>query len=202
MFESIVHELDPRSGRWWRLRACASVTRARVRIAVTARSWRRAGPPGLRGGRQRRSRRARAGSGAPPGEGRVSAGRSRSRCARAGNGERDGDRLGQRVRNVLEPEDTEPDGAFKAGRLRLLAASRASSEVRPRGGSEPQPAAWAAKVGHERGHIPFLPGKPWPHTGQTRLITECSDRSSSSSKYTRCRPRPDTRRTCPHSGQL
>jgi hypothetical protein len=152
-------------------------------------------------GRQRRSRRARAGCGAPLGEGCGGAGRSRSRSARAGDRERGDNCFGQRVRNILKSEDAKPNRPLEAGRLRRVTALGASSQARPRGGCEPQPAVWAASLGHgDPG--PFLPGRPWPHREQTPLITGSAACSSSISKYTRCRPRPDTRRTCPHSGQL
>lgn len=146
-------------------------------------------------------RRARAGCDPRPCEGCVGAGRSRSRSTRIGNRERDGDRLGQRVRNILESEDPEPDDALKARRLRRLTALRAGSQVGPGGGSEAQPAVRAAEVGHERDPAGFLPGRPRPHPGQAPFITGSTDRSSSRSKYTRWRPTPDTRRTCPHSAQ-
>src|SRR5205823_14495309 len=115
-----------------------------------------------------------------------------------GNRDRDRDRLGQRVRTVLEPEDTEPDGTFEAGRW--LTAFRASNQIRPGGGGEAQPATWAAEVGHVI--TAFLPGRPRPHAEQRRFITGSSDRWSPSSKYTRWRPPPNTRRACPQSGQV
>ena len=143
-----------------------------------------AGPwmPRLRRGRASRGRRVRVGCGSRPGEGCVGAGQSRSRSIQIGNRERDGHRLGQRVRNVLEPEDPEPDDAVKAGRLRWLTALRAGSQVGPGGGSKAQSTGRAAEAGHARDWAGFLPGRPRLHPGQAPFITGSASRSSSSSK--------------------
>jgi hypothetical protein len=102
---------------------------------------------------------------------------------------------------ILWSDKTEPEGGLQAGdRLRRVTAFGASDDVRGRGGSKAQPAPCAAKVGHGRDHR-FFPGRPCPHAGQARFIAGSNDRSSPSSKYTRWRPRPETRRACPHSGQ-
>lgn len=50
-----------------------------------------------------------------------------------------------------------------------------------------------------RRHGRFFPGSPRPHSGQARFITGSSNRGVPGSKYTRWRPTPNTRRTCPHS---
>lgn len=75
-----------------------------------------------------------------------------------GNGNRHGDRLRQRVGNVLEPEDSEPDGALQAERSRRLTAFGTRIKTRRDGGGEAQPAAWAAEAGHGITARSFLAG--------------------------------------------
>ena len=176
-----------RSIRTGGLAGGSAVGRARLRLARgSAPRFERGRAVGLWMPRLRQDpgcrRRVRAGCGPRPYGGCVGAGRSRPRSTRIGNRERDGDRLGQRVRNILGPEDPKPDHASKAGRLRWLTALRAGSQVGPGGGSEAQPAVRAAKVGHERDPAGFLPGRPRPHPGQAPFISGSTDRSSSSSK--------------------
>jgi hypothetical protein len=80
---------------------------------------------------------------------------------------------------------------------RAASAAAQGSRAGPRtglpGGShrdraDPRPASYQ----------PF-PGSPRPQPGQTRFNTGSSSAVFASSKYTRCRPPPNTRRTCPHS---
>ena len=126
--------------------------RYRAGHATATAAWqrRRRRGPGSARARQRRGRRVRGALIAPPREIRC-AGRSRSRSARLGNRDRHGDCLGQRVRNVLRPEQAEADSALKAGDpLKSPTALGAHSDVRHRGGSETQPAARAANRGHNR----------------------------------------------------
>jgi hypothetical protein len=104
-----------------------------------------------RRGGQRRGRRGLAASGAPPGEEFGCADRSRSRSARLGNQDRDCDFVGELVGEVLGSDETEAERALQADdRLRWLTAFGASNDARRRGGSEVQPAAWAASGGHNR----------------------------------------------------
>jgi len=100
--------------------------------------------------RQRRGRRVRRALIAPPREIRCT-GRSRSRSARLGSRDRHGNCRGQRVRHVVRPEHSEADSALQAGDpLKRPTALGAHRDVRHRGGSETQPAAWAANRGHNR----------------------------------------------------
>src|SRR5207302_1838302 len=128
---------------------------------------------------------------------------SRSLSARLTECDRDGGCVWEIVGEVLGSDETEAEGSLEGGgRLRRVTAFGAGSDVGRGGGSEAQPAAWAAGVGHVLGSRSVLPRQSVPHTGHTRFITGLSARSSVSSKYTRWRPRPDTRRACPHFGQL
>ena len=103
--------------------------------------------------RQRGGRRVRAAPTAPPRK-LECAGRSRPRSARLWNRDRDGDCLGHRVGNVLWPEQTEANNLLKAGDpLQWPTAFGTRNEVRRRGGTKTQPAAWATNRGHNR---PFL----------------------------------------------
>jgi hypothetical protein len=121
-----------------------------------------------------------------------------SSCAGLWHLNRDGGRLGQFVGEILRSDESETQGALAGHLLRRLAAFRASRDVRRGRWCEAQPAVWAAEVGH-RG---FFPGRPCPHSGQTRSMIGRSEGLSSSSKYTRWRPSPDTRRPCQQSGHV
>jgi len=140
---------------------------------------------------------------------------SRAPWTRIRGRDRNGNCLGQRVRNVVQPEQAKSDHTLRPGHcLGRLAARWASGKVRRGSGGETQPAVRTANVGHSRSfpmnsfafraspgchHHRFFPGRSRPHSGQTRFITGSSSPVLPGSKYTRWRPPPNTRRTCPHS---
>src|SRR5581483_1966937 len=76
-----------------------------------------------------------------------------------GGGNRHSDRLRQRVGDVLEPENSEPDDASQAQRPERLTALWTGTEMRRGGRGEAQPAAWAAQVGHGITACCFLAGR-------------------------------------------
>jgi hypothetical protein len=67
---------------------------------------------------------------------------------RPGHGDRNGERLRERVCTVLEPEQAKSDGGLEIGRLRRLAALRTRRDIGRGGGREAPPAARAAQVSH------------------------------------------------------
>lgn len=115
------------------------------------------------GAQLRRHGRTRAAPGAPPaGECRC-AGRSRS-GSRLGRCDRHAGCGGQLVGEVVRSDETKAEGVLQAGgRLGRVTAFGASSHVRRGGGSEAQPAGWAAAVGRGHGHAGSFPGRPCPH---------------------------------------
>lgn len=193
-------EVRDSSCLWSCRRALASVTCALVRVGARSRCLRRRVDTGIGCGRPSRGRRACAELGGRRGGEWGCADRSRSRF-RLGKCDRAGGWVGQLVGEVLRSDETEAERALQAGdRFGRVTAFGASGDVRGRGGGEAQPAAWAAEAG--QGHGGLFLGGAFSHAGQTRFITGFSERSSSSSKYTRWRPSPDTRRMGPHSGQV
>jgi len=65
--------------------------------------------------------------------------------------ERNGDGVGQRVEQLVEPDQLVAEAQLEAGdRLKLLRAFGASEEACGGPGRKPEAAAWTANVGHYR----------------------------------------------------